>query len=224
MELLPIFVCLGLVAVVGLGVWGGVWAYRRERERARQKTNSLYHWAVARGWTYQAEDSALIWRFRGEPFGNRNARALHVLSGRHRGRDVLAFEFTFTTGSGGNSTTYTYLATPTRAPRPWLQVGLENSSTRLAAMLGFDDLQLESEEFNRIFFITAGDKKFAYDVLHPRMMRWLLDDERSRRVPFRFEGSHLLCWSLTENHPGYVIWMADYLMDVADRVPSYVWR
>ncbi|WP_297741621.1 hypothetical protein [uncultured Tessaracoccus sp.] len=36
-------------------------------------------------------------------------------------------------------------------------------------------IQFELMEFNRAYKVTAADKRFAYDVLHQRMMRWLLD-------------------------------------------------
>jgi len=48
---------------------------------------------------------------------------------------------------------------------------------------------LESEEFNRAFKIKTAQNKFAYDVLHPRMMEWMLADQRAIRFPFRFERS-----------------------------------
>ncbi|MEZ5191462.1 MAG: DUF3137 domain-containing protein [Nocardioides sp.] len=36
------------------------------------------------------------------------------------------------------------------------------------------DIELESEDFNRAFTVTCSDRKFASDVLHPRMMEFLL--------------------------------------------------
>ncbi len=222
-------VCIAVpVILLGLLIWLAVHMVRRAQERERAKTHALYGWACAQGWTYHNERRELTSRFKGAPFGRGTSRrATHVLNGRHRGREVLAFEYRFTVESGENNRrTYRYLvvATPTPAPRPWLQVGLEGAGSRLLEIFGARDLQLESEEFNRTFRISTGNDRFAYDVLHPRMMEWLLADQRSRRVPFRFESSDLICWSRTELNPDHVVWMADYLMDVADRVPSHVWK
>lgn len=36
-------------------------------------------------------------------------------------------------------------------------------------------IQFELIEFNKAYKVTAADKRFAYDVLHQRMMRWLLE-------------------------------------------------
>ncbi|MGH3647041.1 MAG: hypothetical protein ACRDTM_07685 [Micromonosporaceae bacterium] len=230
MEIVVAVLCLGVVAalVIGLLIWGLMVGIRRARERYQAKVSALYHWARSQRWSYHAEAPALVHRFQGQPFGRGSSRrALHVLSGVHRGREIVAFEYKFTVSNGdNNSTTYTYLvvATPTPAPRPHLQVGLEGAGSKLLSVFGARDLQLESEEFNRVFRISTGNDRFAYDVLHPRMMEWLLADQRSRLVPFRFEASDLVCWSRTEMNPQQAVWMADYLMDLAERVPAYVWK
>ena len=221
---------LGILVLLGVAIcaiWLVVVAVRRAGERARQKTAYLWDWARRRGWTYVTDDPSLTRRFQGRPFGiGSNRRALHVLAGVHRGRHMIAFEYYYTTSNGDSQTTHQCLvaAIPTPSPRPYLELTLESAGTKLLELVGVRDLQLESEEFNRVFRIRTGDDRFAYDVLHPRMMEWLLSDQRSRTVPFRFEGNALLCWSGGEMNPGYVIWMADYLADVADRVPEYVWR
>ncbi len=229
MSLLFMLGCVLAVTVpIGLLVWLVVVMHRRAREREAAKASGLWQWAREQGWAYHPEMWSLTRRFRGEPFGRGSGRrAIHVLTGKHRGRDLVAFEYYFTVSSGENSsTTYRYLvvATPTPSPRPYLQVGLEGAGSKLLALFGARDLQLESEEFNRVFRISTGDKRFAYDVLHPRMMEWLLADQRSRGLPFRFEGTDLVCWTLTEMHPYHVLGMADYLMDLAERVPAFVWR
>ena len=214
-------------AMFGLFVWGIVVAVRRARARERQKTAYLWDWARRNGWTYVTSDPSLTRRFQGRPFGQgTNRRALHVLAGVHRGRQMIAFEYFYTVSNGENSTTHRRLiaAIPTPSPRPYLELTLEGAGSKLLELVGVRDLQLESEEFNRVFRIRTGSDRFAYDVLHPRMMEWLLADQRSRTVPFRFEGNALLCWSGGEMNPQHVTWMADYLADVADRVPGYVWR
>ena len=45
----------------------------------------------------------------------------------------------------------------------------------MAGALGFEDINFESEEFSRAFFVKCPEKKFAYDVIDPRMMQFLLD-------------------------------------------------
>ena len=45
---------------------------------------------------------------------------------------------------------------------------------KVKGAFGFDDIDFESEEFSRRFWVQSSDKRFAYDVLHPRMMEFLL--------------------------------------------------
>lgn len=60
------------------------------------KLATLAVWARRRGWTYAARDGSLATRFDGVPFGTGFRRsARHVVRGRHRGRDVLAFEYIY---------------------------------------------------------------------------------------------------------------------------------
>jgi len=63
------------------------------------------------------------------------------------------------------------------ARTPDLLIRREGVFDRLAGVLGFDDIDFESEEFSRAFYVKSSDKKFAYDVVHPRMMEWLLAKE-----------------------------------------------
>jgi hypothetical protein len=55
-----------------------------------------------------------------------------------------------------------------------LEVRPEGFGDTLKAMVGLDDIDFESEEFSRRFYVTSGDRKFAYDVIHPKMMEFLL--------------------------------------------------
>ena len=60
---------------------------------------------------------------------------------------------------------------------PNLLIRGEGLFDKLRGALGFDDIDFESEEFSRRFYVVSTDKKFAYDVVHPRMMEWLMAKE-----------------------------------------------
>jgi hypothetical protein len=45
---------------------------------------------------------------------------------------------------------------------------------KIAGAVGFDDIDFESAEFSKRFHVKSPDKKFAYDVIHPRTMEFLL--------------------------------------------------
>lgn len=57
---------------------------------------------------------------------------------------------------------------------PGLVVSREGFLTRLADHMGFRDIEFESEEFNRRFQVQAGERRFAYELIDARMIRWLL--------------------------------------------------
>jgi hypothetical protein len=218
---------LAVAVVATLGVGYFVIARYLHRKRVAELTS----WAQANGWTYTENAGEMVDRFVGAPFGRGFGRAAkHLLTTRMGGRPVVAFEYSYKErrGSGKDQRTVTYtfevVATTTPAPRPTLQVTAEHLGTRLLNAIGMDDLQLESEEFNRTFRISADDAKFAYDVLHPRTMEWMLSDSRARELPFRFERSDVLTWESGRLNPQRAAWAAGYLLDVVDRVPEFVWK
>jgi hypothetical protein len=88
------------------------------------------------------------------------------------------FRYKITTGSGKNRQTTTYLFSYLIVRPPWpsptLLVRREGLFDKVKGAFGFDDIDFESEEFSRRFWVQSSDKRFAYDVLHPRMMEFLL--------------------------------------------------
>jgi LemA protein len=71
-----------------------------------------------------------------------------------------------------------------RMRMPTTVVAAETLSTRLPALFGMRDLQFESPEFNDRFHITADDRRFAYQLIDPRMMEHLLS---TGHVDLRYE-------------------------------------
>ena len=222
MEVMVAFVVVG-VLVLG--------SYLVSQHLYRKRVAELTSWAQANGWIYAERADELADRFVGVPFGQGFGRTVrHQLSTTIGGRPVVAFEYSYKErrGSGKDRRTVTYtfelVATTTPAARPTLQVTHEHFGTRILDAVGLDDLQLESEEFNREFRISTDDEKFAYDVLHPRTMEWMLADPRARELAFRFERSDILTWESGRLNPQRAAWAASYLLDLVDRVPEFVWK
>jgi hypothetical protein len=209
------------LAVLGaLAVAGIVIGWRRHRA----KTQRMRVFAHQRGWQYTHVDRSLGRRYEGTPFGRGSGRqASFVVAGPHRGTRFLAFEYRYTERSGENSTTYRFTVVVIELPahRPRLEVTRETGTSRLLGRFGLRDLQLESEQFNDTFRIGTDDDRFAYDVLTPTTMEWLL---AHGRFPFRFGGGHLLTWRRGTITPEAAQTMLDYACDLRDRVPAYVWR
>lgn len=116
-------------------------------------------------------------------------------------------DYRYTTGSGKHQQTHRISYAIVQLPwigTPDLLVRREHLGDKVGSSLGFDDIDFESEEFSRAFWVKSSDRKYAYDVIHPGMMQFLLDgprphveikgdaclllDGRARWKPEQFEG------------------------------------
>ena len=103
-------------------------------------------------------------------------RVDYLIDGKIQGKQILLFDYSYKTGSGKSETTHLLSALMIETPifGCGLTVRPENFFDRLAAFIGFDDINFEYEEFNRAFQVRCNDKKFAYDVFHNEMMEYLM--------------------------------------------------
>lgn len=88
------------------------------------------------------------------------------------------FRYKVTSGSGKNRRTrthdFSYAIFHLPFHPPDLLIRTEGMFDKIAGVFGFDDIDFESEAFSRRFHVKSGDKKFAYDVCHARMMEFLM--------------------------------------------------
>jgi hypothetical protein len=107
-------------------------------------------------------------------------KACNVMRGRLKDYEVTAFDFIYyTTQSNGKTTRQqkhqlSVVAVDTTVFFKPLLIRPEGLFDRVAGMVGFDDIDFESSEFSRMFYVASPDKKFAYDVIHQRMMQFLM--------------------------------------------------
>ncbi|HRQ73365.1 MAG TPA: hypothetical protein PLU35_10090 [Phycisphaerales bacterium] len=95
------------------------------------------------------------------------------------GRDcrIKTGDFTYTVNHGKSATTYNLSYLILHLPFdevPDLLIRREGVFDKLAGAFGFPDINFESSEFSRRFHVRCRDRKFAYDVVTPRMMEFLL--------------------------------------------------
>jgi hypothetical protein len=174
-------------------------------------------------------DDGWCTRWQGPPFGEGDHRqARNVISGQWKSATFVAFDYSYQTHSGdgrGGRTTTTHrcgvvsVGLPTYLPQ--LQVTPENLLTRLGNVLGLDDIELESEDFNRAFRVEARDRKFACDVLPARTMQMLLNRPH---FSWRIEGTDIICWQDGEQHPASVTAAVSTMLDVVAAIPAFVWH
>ena len=169
--------------------------YRRKLQRIRDM-RSL---ALAHRLDFAIEDP---FGTLGEPFSLLQAgdgRGVeNVLWGTWEGLEIRAFDYWYyeesTDSEGHTSRSYhrfDCVLSSVDAACPPLRIGEENLLTRLAGVLSFDDIEFESEEFNRRFHVKGPDARFATALCDARMMDWLLANGDGHA--FEVVGARLLC-------------------------------
>lgn len=212
----------GAVAGIGLICYLAWLIEKRRRERMRAV-------AARYGWSYAHRDDTPLSYYEGEPFRSGQERTCkHVMRGEYRHRPSTVFEFeyvTYSTDSQGRRqrNTHRLMITALGLPRvlPWVQVVREGMLHKIGHAFGFDDIEFESEAFNRRYRVTAQDRKVAYDVLHPRMMELLLEADGPA---WRLENGALLTWTRGRLNAERVRPLLDFSAEVIDTIPSFVWR
>jgi hypothetical protein len=186
-------------------------------------------------WTLIGADDSLIQRFDGfHPFGQGHGRRTeNVIVGTARGTVPLtAFLYhwktthtrTVSDGKGGTRTeTYTkshqqpILALSLPVPTPALTIGADSMLGRL---FGGGTIDFESSDFNQTFDVTSSHPKFAHDVVHPRMMEFLL----RARPPQLIMARGMMITYPTVHDTVEITRLADLSCAFLSRIPSFVWR
>lgn len=216
-----------LVILVGVAIVGGL-GYLSWRS-AKKRREAFSAFATQNGWQYVAEDHRWVNQWGGDPFRTGDhRRARNVITGERDGRRIVAFDYSYethSTDSEGRRQTQTHrfgvCAVSLAGQLPTLQITSEGVFAKLGHMLGFDDIEFESEDFNRKFRVTSDDRKFAFDVVHPRMMEYLL---ARGDVAWRLEGDTIYCWDGGQHKPVEVMARLEFLDGIGDRIPDFVWR
>jgi len=104
------------------------------------------------------------------------------------------YHFTTTSSDGKTTTThhhsFSYCLVKLPYPSvPDLRIRREGFFDSIAGAFGFDDINFESAEFSKRFHVKSSDKRFAYDVVCPAMMEFLLAEESP---PLEIEGGWCL--------------------------------
>lgn len=214
---------IGFIAVVAVLVIGGIVL---GFVQAKKRREALQAYAASNGWTWTRRNDDWIDRFDGAPFGlGHSRRAENVIEGTYDGRKLVAFDYVYyttETSSNGNGGTTTHeeshpygivaLATDAHTPLPPLHVFPEGFFGRAVGHLTGHDIELESEAFNRAFTVHCPDRKFATDVLHPRLMETLLQGFRD--VNWRFDNG----WLLTAHGGTHKIPGMEHCLSAADTI------
>lgn len=179
---LPIFLFLCAVAIIGTIAY---FAHLREKER-REALSAL---AASLGWRFNSEkDTSHDDRYGHFPvFKQGHSRyAFNTIMGEMTVEGLIMpvrmgdYHYQVTTSDGKKSNTTTYMFSYVILELPFLGaqdlfIREEGFFDKIAGFIGFDDIDFESAEFSDRFHVKSSDKKFAYDVVNPRMMEFLMD-------------------------------------------------
>lgn len=188
-----------IVGLVFAGLFGLAWllflAYRAAKERERLRLLDLEAWARANGFTFDMQDRFdLDSRYNSVlAIGTGHDRSAYEVLHRGAPLDTFIFRYTYKTwetrvvthtDSNGNTHTSTetyeethwrrYMIVELGASFPDLMLRREHFADRIAAFVGFDDIDFESDAFSRRYFCKSQDRQFAYALIHPQMMEWLM--------------------------------------------------
>jgi hypothetical protein len=212
----------GLAVLLGIAVLVVYLGFRKARER-RQR---LAAYAASKGWRYEREQPLLVDRFSGPPFGiGESRRAYNALYGTHDGRELVSFDYEYETRTVDQKQTQTHVfsvvALNMGVMVPPLRVDPEGFLDRLVGGILGGDIDLESEEFNSAFSVSCPDRRFASDVLHPRMMEHLL---RHRQLGWRFEQDSMLVVGRGARDPAQIEATLQVMDGITGLVPEFVWQ
>ncbi len=214
-------VVLALVLVVAMVIFGHL--------AAKKRREALAAWARGHGLGFDPErDSGMDNRYPAFECLQEGSRryAFNVMSGAYRGRELVAFDYhyaTRSTGSRGRRKTHHHyfsaaIVSPGFVVRP-LFLRPEGFFDKVKAAFGYDDIDFESAEFSKRFFVKSPDRRWAYDVIHARTMEFLL---AAPRHSLEFHDRSIIVWNKTRWDLPQLEAAIGVIHGVLDRLPAYV--
>ncbi|HVF06476.1 MAG TPA: hypothetical protein VNA20_16665 [Frankiaceae bacterium] len=225
-----VFVVVGIGAFLVLFFGGFIALMRKAAQQEQARIASLVALCGEYGWRISEQDPYdLVHRWPGTPFDDGSMRRVrNVVTGEYAGRPMLAFDYSYETegmrDSNGRRSTWTHhhgvvaLALPGALPE--LALMPENVFARIARKLGYQDVKLGREDFDRMFVVGCHDTRVVPYVLTPRAADALV---HHGPVSLRVAGSDLLAWgdALT---PDRLLRLAQLLAEIVHGIPDAAWE
>jgi len=215
-----------------------VWLIVLEKKRVDERRASLAQLAHRLGFTFDPEKDRdhderfaqfAVFRRGHSRVAFNTLRGSIPINGASHPVVMGDYRYKITTHNGKSSSTHTYRLSYVivRFPRPGvpdLLIRPEGVFDKLGQALGFDDIDFEDIEFSRMFVVKSSDRRFAYDVCHPRMIEWL--KEQAGRFPaIDIEHGHMcLVRDKRRCTPGGFEENLAYAQEFIDRWPDHALR
>ena len=222
----PILVIGGVLVVFGLVIAVIVLAFHFKKQRRQ----AIATFALKNGLSYTQHDPYnLPGTYDFNLFSMGDGRgAENLMTGQWKDRRIIEADYWYYTEStdsdGSSSRSYSRFQValfPIGAYLPKVQVVGETFFTRIADHIGLEDINFESEEFNRIFNVKSTDREFAFKLIDARMMQWLL--YLGKRFSLETSGSDLLVYC-GQSKPEEIPLLLDAADQTIDRIPRLVWE
>lgn len=154
--------------------------------------------------------------------------AFNVLSGSYAGFSVRAFDFYCDPAGSSNN----YIGEPEvyaisvfmveeQRPFPPVLIYPKGRRMRLEQTVKLGRVELEAAEFAQAFVVRAADRKFAYDICHPRMMEYLLEH---RDLSLEIEGRCVAMSFDRRLKPEDIPGRLQQLVEIRRLFPEYLYR
>ena len=216
----PLFTIFVLVVLAAIAIVGWVAAGRRREALAAFAARSGFSWFDGKD---PLEIEVRYGAFSAIARGH-SRHASNVFSGSRHGRQIVCFDYRYTTGSGKSQCTHCLSGAliGTVYLFPHLLVRPENFLDKVAEFVGMDDIDFESAEFSRKFFVKAEDRKFAFDLFHARAMEYLL----AQPMPYTLEflGEVMLVTNDRTWDPADFVAAIAHIEGLLDLTPEYLRR
>ncbi len=177
-------ILLGVAAVAGLIVT----LILAERKRRRL----LAAWATKHGLSAYDPGPEMNWLSDFAAWGpGYGHRAFDGYQGTVNGIPVRMFQHQSRTRSKDSENIHNFTVVCFDAPfaAPRLRITREHWGHKLVDAFGGEDIDFESDEFSRRFWVKCKNRRFAYDIIHPRMMEWLLTAPKTH---WEWQGTRLV--------------------------------
>ena len=237
----PLWIILIIIGAIAL-ILTVVKRAKAAAERDAQRLAALADWSERNGFQFSKNDPLnLDARFNGRfDIGRGHDRYAYEVLSRSDPVPVFIFQYHYKTwetrtvttrDSQGRTHTRTeryeqshwkrFLIIELGAQFPSLVIRPEGWFDKFAGFIGFDDVDFESAQFSSRYFVKSSDRQFAYAMIHPQMMEWLLAEPFAGQI----DGGLLTRDLSGQRHDAatcHAAWSS--AVGFVNRIPPFVWQ
>jgi hypothetical protein len=213
------------VGIGALVIWGMVWAHKVEK--ARQA--ALASWCASLSGRFDpSHDPSFDERYPGFSCLREGSDryAYNCMEVDRPSRPFCAFDYhyeTYSTDSKGRRQTHHHyfsgLILQSGLPLKPLFLRPEGFFDKVTELFGVDDIDFESTQFSREFYVKSPDRRWAFDVIHQATMEFLL---ASPRFTVESQGSHVMVRRNGKLKPEEFAAALAVADGILDRLPKYL--